>query len=223
MRPETTPPPEMIDLDNADALRPMIAPARTALIVIDVQNDFVSPEGALGQAGLDMRLLEPALAEIEMLIAGARGAQIPIVFARVVTRPETDSEALRLKTARSGLSLDEIAICRAGTPGVDYYRVQPHAGDIEIEKTLYSCFVNTSLDETLRERGIDTLVVCGFTTECCVDSTIRDAFHRNYNVFLAADACAAYSPALHASTLQIMAESFALLVETAAVTESWSA
>ena len=63
---------------------------------------------------------------------------------------------------------------------------------MEVEKPLYSSFVGTDLDARLRARGIDKLVIAGFTTDCCVDCTVRDAFHRNYDVFIVADACASY-------------------------------
>jgi nicotinamidase-related amidase len=219
MLPELSPLPDAVD---AALLGPMLPAARTALLVIDVQNDFVSPGGALGLAGLDMLALEAPLQRVEALIAAARASGVTLVFVRVVTRPETDSAALKLMTERKGQRLDSVAICRAGTPGAGYYRVKPRAGELEIEKTLYSAFSGTTLEQQLRARGIDTLLACGFTTECCVDSTVRDAFHRDFNVFIAGDACAAYLPDLHHASLNALALSCALLVDSAAVERAWS-
>jgi nicotinamidase-related amidase len=71
------------------------------------------------------------------------------------------------------------------------------AGGLEIEKPLYSCFHGTRLDEELKLRKIGALVLVGLTTACCIDCTARDAFHRDYDVFVVADACAAYSEPLH--------------------------
>jgi len=218
MLPELSPLPDVVD---AALLGPMLAPARTALLVIDVQNDFVAPDGALGRDGLDMAPLEEPLQRVEALIAAARAAGVTLVFVRVVTRPETDSNALKLLTERKGQQLDTVAICRAGTPGADYYRVQPRAGELEVEKPLYSAFAGTLLEPQLRARGIDTLLVCGFTTECCVDSTVRDAFHRDFNVFIAFDACAAYLPDLHHASLNALALSCALLVDSHAAAQAW--
>jgi len=203
------------------ALAPMIVAERTALVVVDVQVDFVSPHGALAAVGIDMAPLEVPLRRVEALLAQARTADVTPVLLRVVTRPESDSRALRTLNERKGETPDALAICRADTPGADYYRVQPKAGDIEIQKTLYSGFVGTSLDAQLRRSGIDTLVFCGFTTECCVDCTVRDAFHRGYHCFVVADACAAYAPHLHANTLESLALSCALVVDTAAVLAAW--
>jgi biuret amidohydrolase len=205
-----------------DVLAPMIAPARTALLVIDVQIDFVAPDGPMGSAGVDMSAIPPALDRIHPVIAAARAAGATVGFVRVVTRPETDSDALKLLMARKGLPPESVALCRDGTPGADYYQVRPLPGELEIQKALFSSFVGTRLEEQLRERGIDTLVVVGFTTECCVDCTVRDAFHRNFNVFIVADACAAYSPSLHYGALESLALNCALLTESDAVLEAWS-
>jgi biuret amidohydrolase len=205
-----------------DALAPMIAPARTALLVIDVQVDFIAPNGAIGAAGVDLSVVPPVLDRIDPLIAAARASGTTVGFVRVVTRPETDSDALRLHAARRGLPPEAIAICRDGTPGADYYHVRPMPGDLEIRKALFSSFVGTNLELELRKRGIDTLVVVGFTTECCVDCTVRDAFHRNFNVFVVADACAAYSTDLHYGALNALAANCALLVDTDAVLTAWA-
>jgi nicotinamidase-related amidase len=114
-----------------------------------------------------------------------------------------------------------VALCRAGTPGADYYRISPQPGDWEIEKPLFSSFVGTDLDERLRAAGIGTLVVAGFTSDCCVDCTVRDAFHRNYDVFVVADACAAYEEPLHIGALDALSKNCALLTDTEAVLGAW--
>lgn len=214
--------PRPLNLVAADALPPMIAPTRTALVIIDAQVDFISPNGALGQAGLDMTAFEAPLQRIEALIEAARHAGTTVVLVRVITRPETDSTALKLLAARKGEPPDSIAICRAGTPGADYYRLRPEAGDLQIEKILFSSFHGTDFDAQLRARGIDTLVVAGFTTECCVDCTVRDAFHLDYQVFVAADACAAYEPDLHAGALKALDLNCAMLVQSAAAVDVWT-
>ena len=211
-----------VPLVAAGALPAMLEPARTALVVIDVQVDFVAPEGAMGRSGADLAPLETALPRIDSLIAAARSAGATLVFPRVITRAETDSTALKLLMSRRGLPPDAVAICRESTAGADYYHVRPMSGDIEISKTLYSSFAGTPLERELRARGIDTLVVVGFTTECCVDCTVRDAFHRGFNVFVVIDACAAYTPDLHYGALNGLANNCALLIESAAVLAAWS-
>lgn len=207
----------------AAQLPPMIGPARTALMVVDSQVDFVAPHGALGSIGLDFSTVTPALARVQQLIGAARSAGVTVVFLRVISRDETDSTALRLLNARKGRPPEAIAICRAGSAGADYYGVQPQAGDIEIEKVLFSGFFGTTLEEQLRALGIDTLLMTGFTTDCCVDCTAREAFHRNYNVFVVQDACAAYGDDMHYGALNGMANNCALLTDSEAVLAGWAA
>jgi nicotinamidase-related amidase len=169
-----------------------------------------------------MGIFEPPLQKIEQIIAAARAQSVAQVYVRVVTSEETDPSALKLLHQRKGRPPQALAICRAGTPGADFYRISPEPNDIQIDKVLYSSFVGTDLDAQLKVRGVDTLVVVGFTTECCVDSTVRDAFHRDYNVFVVTDACAAYEEALHYGALNALSKNCALLTDTASVLAAWS-
>ncbi len=200
----------------------MIAPARTALVVVDIQVDFAAPHGLLGRAGLDMAEAELAIDRIEALIAAARKAGATVAFMRVMTRPETDSDALKTWMVRRGTPGQE-GICRVGSGGEDYYRVAPEPGDIEIEKLQYDSFHDTDLDAQLRARGIDTLVIAGISTDCCVDSTARAAFHRNYHVFVVSDGCAAFGGTIHTQALNILQLHCALLAETATIVRAWDA
>jgi len=214
---------EVADLPHVapSELKEMLPPERTALVVVDVQQDFAAPSGLLGRVGVDLSAIEPAIDRIERLIAAARRAGVTVAFMRVVTRPESDSAALKMLMARRGTPGGE-AICRADDGGADYYRVAPEPGDIEIEKLLYDSFHGTDLDDRLRARGVDTLVMTGFSTDCCVDQTARGAFHRGYHVFLVSDACAAYEPELHGGSLNVLQKNCALLVGSAAVEAAWS-
>jgi nicotinamidase-related amidase len=115
------------------------------------------------------------------------------------------------------------ALCRAGTPGADYYRVTPEPGDIQIEKIRFDSFIETTLDAQLRANGIDTVIVTGVSTDCCVDSTSRSAFQRDYDVFVVADACAASSPHLHNGALAALERNVGLLAKSDAVIAALSA
>lgn len=218
MQPETAALPHVA----AEALAPMVAPGRSALLIIDIQSDFAGPDGMAGRVGLNRSAVEPMIDRIEALLEAARAASAPIFFARVITRPETDSSALKTLMQRRGRPGAE-AICRAGTPGAEFYRVQPRAGEGSIEKPIFSCFHKTDFDAQLRAKGVDTLVVTGMTTDCCVDCTVREAFHLNYNVFVVSDATCAYSDALHVGALRGMEKNCALLTNSTDVLNAWSA
>lgn len=207
---------------DAGALAGMIDPVRTALIVIDIQVDFAAPHGLLGRAGVDLAPAEAAIDRIEGLIAAARKAGAAVGFMRVVTSPETDSTALKTYMERKGQPGGG-AICRTDDGGADYYRVTPEPGDIEIEKLLFDSFHGTDLEGQLRARGVDTLVVTGVSTDCCVDQTVRAAFHRDFHVFVVSDACAAYEPDMHTGTLNVLDKNCALLTTSDAVAAAWGA
>jgi nicotinamidase-related amidase len=206
---------------STEALGPMLEPARTALVIVDVQNDFAAPDGAMAKVGCDLSDVEPTIDRIEGLIAAAREAGATLAFIRVVTEAKSDSRALKLFYERQGYPADALDICRAGTPGVDYYRVQPRCGDIEIAKLLFSAFVGTDFDAQLKARGIDTLVFTGLTTECCIDCTVRDAFHHDYSCFLVDDACSAYGEETHIAAMSGLMKNCGLAVSSAAVEAVW--
>lgn len=208
---------------DVEGLKAWIAPSRTAVVVIDMQVDFGSPDGALG-AYVDMSIVQPAVAAAESLVAAARGAGVPVVFVGLFTTPETDSPSWKARMRRRGGDPDsESALCREGEPGSDFYGPKPAPGELVVKKTRYSGFGGTDLDARLKALGVDTLVVAGLTTECCVDSTVRDAFALDYHVFVAADACAAYEADLHEASLKVMDLNSAILTDTGQVAAAWSA
>jgi ureidoacrylate peracid hydrolase len=178
-----------------------IAPPRTALLVIDIQVDFAAPDGAMARQGADMTDIAPAVAQARALVIAARAAGVFPVFSHVV--------------APDG------PVGRAGTRGTDFVDPVPGADDLVVSKPRYSVFAHTGLAETLKDRGIDTLVLCGLTTECCVASTAWDAFERDFHVVVAADAVAAYQPELHRATLTALALNGAVLAQTEALLAAW--
>jgi ureidoacrylate peracid hydrolase len=208
--------------ETADNLATWIAPARTAVVVIDMQVDFASPDGILGQYGVDMGMASTALVAAESLVASARSAGVPVVFVGLFTSPETDSSAWNERMRRRGGDPDaDAALCRLGQVGSDFVGPRPEAGDVVVQKTRYSGFVGTDLHDRLTALGVDTLVMAGLTTECCVDSTARDAFNLDYHVFIASDACAAYEADIHAVSLKVMELNSAILTDTVQIADAW--
>lgn len=206
-----------------DGLATWIAASRTAVVVIDIQIDFASPDGALG-AYVDMAVVQPAVTAAERLVEAARRAGVPVVFVGLFTSPETDSPTWKERMRRRGGDPDnESALCREGEAGSDFYGPKPLPDELVVKKVRYSGFVGTNLDARLNALGVDTLVVAGLTTECCIDSTVRDAFSLDYHVFVAADACAAYEPEIHAASLKVMELNSAILTDTGQIAAAWSA
>jgi len=208
------------DASAVGVLKQALDPARTALLVIDIQKDFAAPGFAMAAAGMSLPPVEAAIDRAETLVEAARQAGVTPWFVRVLTREETDSRALKRFMTRSGMA-EGMAICRMGTQGAAYHRIAPLPGEPEIGKLLYSAFSGTDLQARLEARGIETLVLCGLTTDCCVDATARDAFHRNFDVFIARDACAAFDAPTHEAALAILATHSASPVETRVIVAAW--
>jgi len=187
-----------------------------------MQTDFASPEGAAGRAGANLADVPAALATARRLAGAARAAGAPVVFVGLMTSPEDDSAAWAERLRRQdGDPATELALCRAGTPGAAFVGPIPLEGETVVPKLRYSGFFRTELDAQLQRLGVDTLVVSGLTTDCCVDCAVRDAVHLDYQVFVAADACAAYDTGLHAAVLQALAANFAIVVSADEVLAAW--
>jgi ureidoacrylate peracid hydrolase len=199
-----------------------VAPARAAVLIVDAQVDFAAPDGAMARAGADLSTVAAALAAAERLAAAARRVGAPVVFVGLQTTPDADSRVWGERLRRlGGEAAADLAVCRAGGRGADFAGPAPLAGETVIAKTRYSGFFGTDLEARLRALGVDTLLVCGLTTECCVAATARDAFERDFHVFVAADGCAAYDLELHTAALKSLALSCAILVTADQVATAW--
>ena len=196
-----------------------IAPKRTALLVIDCQVDFGAADGEMARRGADMTAPLAALEEAQTLVDAARGAGVAVVFVRLITNPAGESTVIR--EARARQDEDGPDLCLEGTRGADFVGPQPLPGEMIVSKNRYSAFSHTGLGEQLHAAGVDTLVLAGLTTECCVAASAWDAFERDFHVFIAADACAAYEEDLHSSALKALALSGATIGSTSAFVDLW--
>ena len=196
-----------------------IAPKRTALLVIDCQVDFGAPDGEMARRGADMTAPQAALAKAQELVAAARAAGTEVVFVRLITNAAAESYVIREARSRQGEEGPDL--CVEGTPGADFVGPRPLAGESIISKKRYSAFVHTGLAGQLHAQGVDTLVLAGLTTECCVASSAWDAFERDFHVFIAADACAAYEPDLHRHALKALQASGAVVANTSEFARLW--
>jgi len=207
--------PAVADLPHVsrELLGEIVDPARTALVLVDVQVDFVAPDGVIGKAGVDLSPAHQAMQQMDRLRGEIKPSGGKVCFLKVVTRDETDTEALKNLYKWRGQP-GQHAICRADEAGSDYYQLVPEDGDLDVEKVLFDGFYNTDLEAQLKAQSIDTLLMTGVTTDCCVDQTARSAFHRGFNVIIVSDACAAYDETLHVASLMALEKNCALLTDT---------
>lgn len=188
-----------------------LTPAKTALLVIDMQRDFLLPEGYAAQAGLDIAPLVATIRPIGKLLAAARAAGLLIVHTREGHLPDL-SDCPPYKLERSRRANAEIGskgplgrLLVRGEVGHDFVDVlRPLEKEIIIDKPGYSAFPHTTLQQVLTKRGIETLIITGVTTEVCVSSTLRTAVDLGYRCITVSDACASGDPALHKAALAMI-------------------
>jgi nicotinamidase-related amidase len=195
---DAEPAPQSIDLST------------TALVIIDMQRDFLEPGGFGAALGNDVSRLQRAVGPCRDVLAAARRIGMLVIHTREGHRPDL-SDAPPLKVERGDPAM------RIGAPGPmgrilvrgeaghdiipDLY---PTAGEPVIDKPGKGAFYQTDLDLMLRNRSIETLLVCGVTTEVCVNTTVREANDRGFRCIVLADCCASYFPEFHDAGLAMI-------------------
>lgn len=194
----------------------LLAPARSALLVIDVQNDYCHPRGTLGRHGADLGSVAPALANIQRLIEAARVSGAAVIFIRNWHEPWANSPGWRARSPRQS------GAAEAGSWGAEFHGVAPAGGEPVIDKQRYDAFIGTPLDSALRALGRSTLVITGFGTNVCVESTARHAVFLDYHIVFMSDATGtADGDAAHAATLATISRHFGPVAVTADVVAAW--
>jgi ureidoacrylate peracid hydrolase len=206
---------------NQKTLRPeWIAPNRTALVINDMQVAFGSPDGEMARRGADVTACQAAVKKAEELTDAARAADVPVVFVRLLTHPGGEIRIMRESKERQGD--DKPDLCQEGSRGADFIGPQPRPGEAVFSKNHFSAFARTGLADQLHAQGIDTVVLAGLTTECCVQSSAWNAFEQDFHLFIAEDACAAYEEALHRHALKALQLSAATVAPVNDFVKAWS-
>ncbi|WP_210485735.1 cysteine hydrolase family protein [Microvirga antarctica] len=186
-----------------DTLSELVDPATTALVVVDVQNDFCHPDGHFARHKKDLSSTQAVLPDLVSFVNRAQDMGIRTVFIHQLTLPEGKSDSaawLRFK-CRDGKSPDYTLKGSWGAQLVD--GLAPRAGDLVIEKFRPDAFVHTNLDQLLRANGIETLVVLGTTSEGCVESTIRGGSYHDYYMVVVHDLITSPNKILHEGTMRL--------------------
>jgi nicotinamidase-related amidase len=196
-------------------------PATTALIVIDMQRDFIEPGGFGASLGNDVTLLQAIVPTTAKLIDGFRKAGLPVIHTRECHLPDlSDCPPSKLARGKPSLRIGDPGpmgrILIAGEPGAGIVpELLPLAGEIVIDKPGKGAFYATSLTADLRLLGARTLVFAGVTTEVCVQTTMREANDRGFDCILAEDATESYFPEFKAAALAMIRAQGAIVGWTA--------
>ncbi len=188
-----------------------LGPESTAVLVIDMQVDFLNPGGWADMAGADMAVMRAPIPGVTNVLAAARAKGYPIIYTREGHRADgsdlTEVKLFRSRRLGAGIG-DNSRIGRnliRGDPGWEIIdELAPQPGDPIIDKAGSGAFYSTELEHILIRLGIRNLVIFGVTTEVCVNTTLREASDRGFDMLLLEDCCAATVPDLHRAAIEIV-------------------
>lgn len=207
-------------------------PHTTALLVIDMQRYFARQPSTLLEVferlapgvttGYCERLASEVIPNINRLQAVFRALQRPLIYTAIGCCLPGGQDLNQMWKDLDRLSLDVVGRRMFPMVGEESWQVDdsvaPLPGELVLNKTSSGTLNSTMLDQTLRNLGVQSLVICGVTTDVCVETTARDAADRGFQVVIAEDACTAFSPELHRAALQAFSLAFGRVRPTAEIT-----
>jgi biuret amidohydrolase len=188
-----------------------IDPERTAVVIIDMQRDFLEPGGFGDSLGNDIGQLARAVGPCKALLAAARKHRLLVIHTREGHRPDlSDAPPAKIARGAPSMRIGDVGpmgrILIRGEAGHDIVReLSPLAGEPVIDKPGKGAFYATDLHAILNNHDIEALIVCGVTTEVCVHTTVREANDRGYRCIVPADCCGSYFPEFHEVGLRMIA------------------
>jgi nicotinamidase-related amidase len=199
--------------------------AHLALLLIDMQRDFIEPGGFGSALGNDVARLGAIVPQTARLLAGVRRAGLLVCHTKEAHRPDlSDCAPAKLRRGAAALRIGDHGpmgrILIAGEPGNDFVAaLYPRLGELVVEKPGKGAFFATALEALLGERQVTHLAIAGVTTEVCVQTTMREANDRGYECLLVEDATESYFPEFKAATLDMVRAQGAIVGWTATVDE----
>ncbi len=174
---------------------PLVPPSATAVLVVDVQNDFVDDRGRVGLSGSDMRPLQAAVGAINRLITAARENGARVMYIVVEHGGTVDLPPYQARYARRGMTPQD-TICHAGTWGAQLSSavLPPQPGEPQLVKHGYDAFQIPEVETTLRRWGVRTVIVTGVVTELCVRATAFSAFEKGFFAVVPRESTASLDP-----------------------------
>jgi biuret amidohydrolase len=186
-------------------------PAEAALVIVDMQRDFIEDGGACGVGRMNVKPLQDVVPRVRKLLDAARSVGMQVVHTRYGFKTDLSDlpEAVRQQSRDAGGEYGTPGplgrILTQGEPGFQILpELQPADGEWVVDKSTFGAFTHTTLDASLRAKGIKSIILCGVTTQCCVEGTLREAVDRGYFMLTVADCCGAFEPELQEGTLRII-------------------
>lgn len=202
-------------------LRGWLVPRACALLVIDMQKDWLDAQGGMARSGGDISGMQAAIPIVQQTIAAARQAEVPVIFVRAWQTRWTMSKAQRARLRWSPVSGGGTRGF-ADTYGGEWCGVTPEPTDLVIDKCRYDAFLGTDLELVLDGLGVESVVCVGVATDVCVETTARSAFMRNFNVVVVSDATGTTDLASHAASLTAIRKYFGRVERSDTIREVWA-
>ncbi|MGB6657938.1 MAG: isochorismatase family cysteine hydrolase [Xanthobacteraceae bacterium] len=203
-----------------------VAPAHSALILVDVLNDFCAEGGAMHREGCNLSMVKDMMPRLERLLAAAREVGTCCIWIQCAYNTPANHYLSEVwlehcDRRRKGAYI-AFPVCQPGEWNSAFYQIAPRPDEVIVTKHRYGAFEGTDLDLILRSCGIRSVVMTGVATNVCVETTSRQAFMRDYYVVMAADCCATYSQAAHDATLDNIDRFFGQVVSSDEIMTCWA-
>jgi ureidoacrylate peracid hydrolase len=199
---------------------PLPDPRRSVLVVVDMQNGFVHEHGSCARTGFPIAAVTGVVAPCRAAIDAARRAGVPIVFTRYTYRADFRDGGFMLREKFPVLAEAQALVAGSWDQAVlEQMDVRPD--DYIIDKNRPSSFLGTPLASYLKGLGVEEVVVCGVTTSCCVETTVRDAAQLDLRTFVLSDAVAEWEEDRQQASLKTMGILFAHLLTTGQLDAAW--
>lgn len=198
-------------------LEQLVDPVKTALIVIDIQNDYCANDGIIAKdVGLDVSRLQKTVDKLITFVDKARKVGLPIIFTQMIEDHNYMDPNAQLKS--NGRDL-----CSPDTKGFEYYKIKPQPNDYQLIKKTYDAFSNHELNEILKKHDVENLIIVGAYTAVCVDTTLRTGYTKGYNIVIPEDLVGMPEERMyqHKAVLDVWRLIFAHVINSEEILEVW--
>jgi ureidoacrylate peracid hydrolase len=195
-------------------LQEKLNPATTALLIIDMQNDFCSPEGLMASMGKNVSGMEAMVERITQLADQCNATDVPIFYTQQIY---DRTKLTHLQNEQYDLD-GKMITCNIAGDGYKFYKLNPRV-DRVFPKYTYNVFSNSDLSNELSNRGIKTLIITGVSTQICVETAIRNGFDIGYKIVVAQDlvATTSHDPHVQERTLRLVAKTYGTVVDSSEI------
>jgi ureidoacrylate peracid hydrolase len=203
-------------------LEEKVNPRHTALLIIDMQNDYAKPGGKCHEAGRPLEHYRKAIPNIQAFLKEARNYGLLVVHVITTVLPYGLGDSGTWLDQRVRSPYTDLTMCLEGTWGEQVVEeLAPQLREPVVKKLRYSGFAGTPLDIILRSNEIKTLIVTGVSTNVCIDSTVRDGFFLNYYIILVEDCTYSWDPELRRTTLKTVGKRFGIVSLSEQIFKVW--